>query len=323
MNKIILILLLIPQYIYSQVGDCPADFVCTGGNFTAATDVIDELNSSNNGCLAVNEGTTSYWYQICTSTAGTIQFTISPSGANNDYDWAVWNGSNCPPTTMPIRCSFAISMAGAGGDNTGVNSANNAPQTDNSEGAGGNQWTQDIVATAGQCYTICINNYGTGSDNFSLTFGGTATLSCTPLPIELYKFECESTTKGINLEWTTISETDNQEFQIWRSIDGIDYSRIATVPGKGTTNITQFYKYSDFKPFSGVNYYKLVQKDYQGKESVLNVKYCYYEVIDPNSVKYYNMVGQIVDFQHSPNGVYIKSYKSGNKTITERILKYE
>lgn len=322
MKKTILIILaLITTACYSQVGDCPAQYICAGSPLTAVVDVTDELNPTNQGCLGVNEGTTSYWVQICAQTTGTIQFQIAPNGANNDYDWAVWNGSTCPPTTAPIRCSFAISNPGPGGDNTGVNSTNNAPQTDNSEGAGGNQWVQDINAIAGDCYTICINNYGTGSNNFTLSFSGTSTLNCSPLPIELTEFTCNSTDKFIELNWTTQSETNNDYFNVERSQNGINWQKISTIMGQGTSTTPFSYVLRDSYPPYGNNYYRLKQVDYNADFTYTEIINCNFENNNSEEVTYYNILGQVVNIHDSPSGLYLKQINNNGIINTYKIIK--
>lgn len=298
-------------------GDCPAQFVCTGGNFTAVVDITDELNSSNNGCLAVNEGTTSYWYQICVSNGGTIQFTIAPQGNNNDYDWAVWSGNTCPPSTTPIRCSFAISNFGPGADNTGVNSVNNSPQTDLTEGAGGNQWVQDINALTNECFTICINNYGTGSNNFNLTFGGTATLSCTPLSVELWYFKGEITENNYNLlKWSTISELNNDYFILEKSTDMIIWENIAKVDGSGNSNEIIYYEYLDQNIIgNSISFYRLKQVDYNGNYEYSNILSFNNQQIINRIIKRYNQLGQEVNDDYI--GLIFELYSDGtiHKTI--------
>lgn len=318
MKKILFITLFtLFGFISKSQGDCPAQYVCVGGSFTAVTDATDELNASNNGCLAVNEGTTSYWFRICALTAGTIEFTIAPSGNNNDYDFAVWSGSTCPPTVMPIRCSFAASLAGPGADNTGVSSANNAPQTDNSENAFGNQWVQDINAAAGQCYIININNYGTGSNNFNLTFGGTATLDCTILPIELLSFEAILDKKQVKLFWSVSTQINNDHFFIERSNDAFSWEKIAEVDGAGTNNQYQEYSCFDKNPLLGTNYYRLSQTDFDGTTKHFNIEVIDYEKMEINVVKITNLMGQEVNEDF--DGLRVIYYSDG--TVIKKVGK--
>lgn len=320
MKKLLSVLLLsvLSINIFAQVGDCPAQFTCTGGSYTATTDITDELNSSNQGCLASNEGTTSYWFRVCTSTAGTIQFTIAPSGNNNDYDWAVWTGSTCPPVVAPIRCSYAVSSAGPNGDNTGVNSLLNAPQTDNSEGVFGNQWVNDIIAPAGQCYIININNYGTGSNNFDISFGGTAQLQCVALPIELLYFDCYSIDNRIELRWSTSTETNSDRFEIEHSLTGVSWITIGTITAQGNSIQPYNYIYSDNIPQQGTNYYRLKMIDLDGSYTYSGITSCISKgtkIIET----YYDVLGREVD--STTKGLILVRVQIGNQVTWNKIYK--
>lgn len=320
MKKILLLFCVILSLVgYAQNGDCPAEFVCTNQSGESVNNgSTNELNASNRGCLTSNEASASHWYRVCFSTPGTFQFTISPSGNNNDYDFAVWNGSNCPPTAAPIRCSYAISSAGPGADNTGVNSLNNAPQTDNSEGAFGNQWVQDITVIAGQCLIICVNNYGTGSNNYDLTFGGTAVMDCMILPIELLSFSGVKVENSNELKWTCASEINNDFFTIERSSDGILYTEIGVVDGAGTSSSITNYTFYDHNPPKTINYYRLKQTDFNGQTE-------YFEPIvidntlDVNlkPIKIINMLGQEVSDEYE--GLRFIYYSDG--TVVKKVGK--
>src|SRR3990167_355972 len=293
-----LLLLLIANYTLAQDGDCPHQYICTGGSFTAVTGATDELTPPNNGCLAVNEATSSYWFQICALTPGTIQFTISPSGNNNDYDFAVWGGINCPPTIAPIRCSSAISQAGPGGDNTGVNSSNNTSENDNSEGVFGNQWVNDIVAPIGACYTININNYGTGSDDFTLTFGGTATLNCAPLPLEMTTFECRKQENVVVLNWEYFSITNVASIELERGKTSDNFIPIWSAP-VSLDRVTYF----DRSPIFGLNYYRLKATDMDGSVSYSDMCAIEFDKVLTYNMEFYNLLGQRI--KEPPKGIYL------------------
>lgn len=300
-------------------GDCPSLPICTNQNSTLGIGIINELNPGNRGCLLSNEATASIWYSICTLTGGTIQFTISPSGNNNDYDFAVWTGLTCPPAAAPIRCSYALSQPGPGGDNTGVNSANNAPQTDNSEGVFGNQWVQDIIAAPGQCFTICINNYGPGSNNFTLTFGGTATLNCGFLPIELKEFFCDSYKFGIVLSWITLTEINHDRFEVERSIDGINFISVFSVQGNGNSYWEKLYLWTDKDPSLGQNYYRLKQVDNDEQETYYKTIVCLFDRENDIYEEVYNIHGQRVS-NDTKGLVFLKTvYK--NQVIWQKMIR--
>src|SRR5581483_4119176 len=68
---------------------------------------------------------------------------------------------------------------------------------------------------------------------------------CTPLPIELQSFTCQSQNSGIQLNWSTASETNNKFFTIERSLDGINFQAITNVNGAGNSSIAHNYSYLD------------------------------------------------------------------------------
>ncbi|MBL0329614.1 MAG: T9SS type A sorting domain-containing protein [Bacteroidetes bacterium] len=277
MKKLFLIpiALLSINLAFSQ-GDCTSQVaLCSGGvTGTCANGSNDaELVVGNRGCLTSNESTNrSYWYSVCFSTTGTFQFTLNPNGGSNDMDWGMWGPNpTCPisTTTAPIRCSYA---AVGGSDNTGINSANNAPATDLTEGAAGNQWVQDLAVTAGQCYYILINQYGGGGNTFSITTGGTATVNCaTALPMELLSFDAHLNADKVEVTWTTASETNNDYFTIQKSKDAQIFEDLFQVDGAGNSTSIINYFDMDRSPYEGLSYYRLAQTDYNGFVSHSNI----------------------------------------------------
>ncbi len=91
--------------------------------------------------------------------------------------------------------------------------------------------------------------------------------ACSPLPVELTTFSGQSKDNTVLLSWVTTSETNNDYFQIERSIDGQQWELIGSVEGNGTTIIEQSYEFVDHTLFSGNNYYRLKQVDLDGSFS--------------------------------------------------------
>ncbi len=69
----------------------------------------------------------------------------------------------------------------------------------------------------------------------------------------------------VDLFWITESENNNDYFDVERSIDGIDFKKIGTVKGAGNTDHQTQYFTMDEDPFTGVNYYRLKQVDFNGE----------------------------------------------------------
>ncbi|MBP6334725.1 MAG: hypothetical protein KA444_04565 [Bacteroidia bacterium] len=93
-------------------------------------------------------------------------------------------------------------------------------------------------------------------------------LTPTHLPVELINFTASYLNeKSVMLKWQTASETNNDYFNIERSLDGVHFSKIAFEKGNGNTSQMSDYSFLDSEvPFRDVIYYRLRQIDYDGTE---------------------------------------------------------
>lgn len=99
----------------------------------------------------------------------------------------------------------------------------------------------------------------------------------TPLPITLSSFKAECMgSNNTQLRWTTEMESNNDRFEIEKSIDGKNYTTIATVKGNFNSSVTQQYQFNDNKVFQRTNFYRLKQIDVDGKYEYSNIvsTYC-------------------------------------------------
>jgi hypothetical protein len=90
-----------------------------------------------------------------------------------------------------------------------------------------------------------------------------------PLPVTLLNFNAKPRDKSsVEITWETIEERTNSFFTIERSLDGLNFAAIKTVPSKAVNgNSTSNLRYVelDTKPYKGVSYYRLRQTDIDGK----------------------------------------------------------
>ena len=84
------------------------------------------------------------------------------------------------------------------------------------------------------------------------------------MPVELLSFKGKATQSGIELEWETASESNNDRFEVERSLDGKSFDKIGSVDGAGTTSVKQNYSYTDYVTRAGTFYYRLRQVDHDG-----------------------------------------------------------
>ncbi|MEO1260025.1 MAG: T9SS type A sorting domain-containing protein [Bacteroidota bacterium] len=85
------------------------------------------------------------------------------------------------------------------------------------------------------------------------------------LPVELVYFQATATEdQKVKLSWQTASEKNNDFFLIERSSDGQFFSTIEKVNGAGNADDVIDYETYDEQPFTGINYYRLKQVDFDG-----------------------------------------------------------
>jgi len=83
------------------------------------------------------------------------------------------------------------------------------------------------------------------------------------VPVELTSFTATANENEVVLNWSTATETNNQGFEIQRSIDG-EFITIAFMQGHGTTTEIQNYTYTDRNVNVGSYSYRLKQIDFGG-----------------------------------------------------------
>lgn len=91
-----------------------------------------------------------------------------------------------------------------------------------------------------------------------------------PLPVELVDFSAKAEKDKVRLTWSTASEVNNDYFTVERTSNNSDFDFISRVEsqsrGKVSSGILDYYTY-DYKPLTGLQYYRLKQTDMDGKSS--------------------------------------------------------
>ena len=130
-----------------------------------------------------------------------------------------------------------------------------------------------------------------------------------PLPIELLSFIATPINKQVNLAWVTASETNNDHFEIERSIDGINFEYVTKVKayGNGNSSIKQTYNVLDENPYKGLSYYRLKQVD-----KTSDFKYANIVSIDLKENSYLNIY---------PNPATDKLYINASNNYNNSIIK--
>jgi hypothetical protein len=88
-------------------------------------------------------------------------------------------------------------------------------------------------------------------------FGGT-------LPVNLVSFNGRSNGQYNKLQWITSAEQNSDYFDLERSTDGINYSKVASLPAQNFSTSTKYYSVDDLRSNSNIHYYRLKMIDKDG-----------------------------------------------------------
>lgn len=108
--------------------------------------------------------------------------------------------------------------------------------------------------------------------NLALQFNNAGSPCFYPLPVELSTANVQCEQDAVFIEWSTITETNNQFFEIELSRDGETWRKVGEVLGAGTTTEEQHYSFDLSQFVSGeLSYVRLSQTDYDGTYEMLRV----------------------------------------------------
>lgn len=177
----------------------------------------------------------------------------------------------------------------------------------------------------------------TSTDNCGLT-----------LPVELVNFDVTQLDDNVLLEWETVSELNNDYFEIQRGIDGVDFESIDLIDGAGNSTRTIGYQFEDIEPILGDSYYRLKQVDFDGKTSFSQIERVNFSGsgatifpnpttglvhLSDNSIKKVDIVtpegtylkslfpkNEMIDLSHVPSGIYFLYLRSNDIIQVEKII---
>jgi hypothetical protein len=304
--------------------------VCSNITFSGNSNGIgtQELNLANHGCLVDDERQSS-WYYLYVGVSGTLGMTITPANGQDDYDFGIWGPftpatllANCAPTAPPIRCNFTSYpdwfpggqfSCGTLTNPTGMQVNSSLPTS--SDACTDEPFSRHLDVLAGEIYIMIIDNWSTSLDPFDITWSGTGELDCTtiPLPTEFTDFQINSTNHSNLISWTTLSERNNDYFEIQRRSESKDWTTVNEIDGAGNSTSPISYQYLDNSFSPVLNYYRVKQTDFDGTIS-------YHEVVSVDNriekekiQSCTNMMGQEVAFD--AQCVKIIIYKDGSKVL--------
>lgn len=86
------------------------------------------------------------------------------------------------------------------------------------------------------------------------------------LPVALTHFSASCAGENVQVNWSTASETNSQQFIVEKSRDLVTWSVAGQQDAAGSSNAMLNYQFTDNQPFSGNSYYRLIQTDNNGDQ---------------------------------------------------------
>ncbi len=239
------------------------------------------------------------------SSTGGLDVFVSKLNASGDFVWAKQLGGATDDEANSITLDAAGNVYTTGYTNGGdfdpgpgvfiLNSArefvsklNNAGDfvwaviigRPNPSGSSGNTYCMSIDA-AGNIYTaghfFGIHDFDPGTGVFNITSTGAEDIFVhkmsqnSTLPVTLISFTFKCNINGVQLQWVTATETNNSYFTVERSLNAVDWEKIAIINGAGNSSIVKKYSYHDKQAANGKNFYRLEQTDYDGQKKYSGV----------------------------------------------------
>jgi hypothetical protein len=111
--------------------------------------------------------------------------------------------------------------------------------------------------TAGTNVVAIAHNSNSGDANTS-EFNQAA---LTVLPVQFVAFKAELQNGKVLVSWSTAQEQNASHFDVERSTNGRDFTKVGSVAAKGNTSNLSNYAFTDNNPVVGISYYRLRQVD--------------------------------------------------------------
>jgi hypothetical protein len=100
----------------------------------------------------------------------------------------------------------------------------------------------------------------TNTGQIEITFNST-------LPVTWLSFTATKQNSNVVLNWSTATEQNTLDYEVQHSADGINWDDIGKVAAAGNSTVIQQYYFTDLHPMHSLNYYRLLQRDLDGRIS--------------------------------------------------------
>ncbi len=134
---------------------------------------------------------------------------------------------------------------------------------------------------------------------------------CSVLPVELIDFKGSAKNDYNALEWSTITEHNNDHFILESSLDGVKFNEVHKINSQGDSYNKITYHFNDFNLNTDkITYYQLISVDNQGIKEYSNIIAIENQLLTKKVIKTLNILGQEVSSDY--DGIKIIYYSDGS-----------
>ncbi|WP_133273253.1 T9SS type A sorting domain-containing protein [Hymenobacter radiodurans] len=310
----------IPAGISSTTGCLPALTVAlststpnvtrSGATVNPATYALVVSNTGGAATgVSVETNLTANLFNYDNTVAPTVTLTLADGSSSPYTGYTAPIGSSSAPTfsnlAIPagatLRISFRATIASTAVNNTAYQASATVRFLDPTRTVATSQ-----VSPAG---TFAGGGTAGGQNYLTTTSTAEDVTIVRPLPVELKQFTATAVRQDAQLNWATASELNNDRFVVERSLDGLTFSTIGTVRGKGTSTQQSKYSFTDAGAarFGTLIYYRLKQLDFDGTATfspVRTVKFVDAIKVDVSVYPNPTQGGATLDLTGLPAGTY-------------------
>lgn len=111
-----------------------------------------------------------------------------------------------------------------------------------------------------------LSNFNLGNGNSTSNFVGQNS-ALFILPLQWLSFSAEKQGADVLLKWTTANEQNTRDFIVQYSRDNRNWSDLTVIPSANNGAGVNSYSYLHSSPVKGINYYRVLQRDLDGRSS--------------------------------------------------------
>jgi hypothetical protein len=274
----------------TQGGYSPTGIGLRRANFDNLSTTCTACNSNDDVPWVANNDS---WFSFCVSSTSIYNITF--------------NVGNCifSPPNSGAQMSILTGSPSVGFTNIG-NSTNPTPSS--------SSWTSsNFTVNSGECIYLVVDGFSGDACNYSYVLN-VVSGGCVVLTVELSSFTVKNLNNYNYVEWVTETEFNNDYFRLEKSSDGEKWIFLDKINGVGSTQLKQIYSYIDRDFDENINYYRLIQVDFDGTEYDKGIVSIDNSRNRPNIIIIYNTIGQVVSEEYV--GLKIIYYSDGTTKIT-------